>query len=267
MATLHPQECFLLERFVSLDYIGELRDAWQQVVDAHEQALERYMKRASATLRSSPLSEQADVTWGTVLLPNYRATLQNLMNTYIERSHGDANVFRGGGGVCGALRGGREYWHGWMDQDELERIGDLESRASRLDINFNRTCEGRWEEGDLSFRYDELNWGPLDLPPAIPAYELDGSVVVRPGDKVEIPGVYLPDVDHACAQFLHPYRTNQLKPDLLHARGMGEISVHQGLQRDVYGDWERERQVVPTWTLVRRTGKSLLPVPPTGLYP
>ena len=26
-------------------------------------------------------------------------------------------------------------------------------------MNFNRTCEGRWEEGDLSFRYDELNWG------------------------------------------------------------------------------------------------------------
>lgn len=64
-----------------------------------------------------------------------------------------------GGGVRGALRGGNEYWHGWIGQDELERIGDFESRASRLDINFNRTCEGRWEEGDLSFRYDELNWG------------------------------------------------------------------------------------------------------------
>lgn len=92
-------------------------------------------------------------------------------------------------------------------------------------------------------------------------------MVVRPGDKVEIPGVYLPDVDHACAQFLHPYRTNQLKPDLLHVRGMGEISVHQGLQRDEYGDWEEERQVVPTWTLVRRVESQFLLVPPEGFYP
>ncbi|MEN9452933.1 MAG: hypothetical protein RLZZ369_1992, partial [Pseudomonadota bacterium] len=40
MATpLIPQEIYLLERYSSLDYFGEMRDAWAKMLDAAEEAL------------------------------------------------------------------------------------------------------------------------------------------------------------------------------------------------------------------------------------
>jgi len=98
MPQLHPQECFLLERYTSLEYIGALRDAWREVVRLHEKALDDFMRQAPADLRSRHLSEQPDVTWGTVVLPNFRSTLQSLMNAFIYRSHDDPRAFRIGGG-------------------------------------------------------------------------------------------------------------------------------------------------------------------------
>lgn len=266
MAQLHPQECFLLERYTSLEYIGALRDAWREVVLLHEQALDDFMHQAPADLRSRHLSEQPDVTWGTVVLPNFRSTLQSLINAYIARSHDDPRAFRAGGGVMGDLRGAIEYWHEWMSPETLGRIDRFESEARQLDRNFRATCRGEWQEGNLTYRYSKSR-GPLNLPLAIPAYELDPSVVVRPGEPVVVTGIYLPDVDNACAQFLHPYQTRQLEPELLQKMGMGDISVTQGLTKDEYGDWEETQEAVPIWTLVRRIPDRFIAVPPEGFYP
>jgi hypothetical protein len=269
MPQLHPQECFLLERYTSLEYIGALRDAWREVVRLHEKALDDFMRQAPADLRSRHLSEQPDVTWGTVVLPNFRSTLQSLMNAFIYRSHDDPRAFRIGGGVTYDLcKGAVEYWNGWMGQDILDQINLFEREAIRHDSNLRITCqEGEWMDGDLTYDYTEDAWGPLALPDRIPAYELDPSVVIRPGEPVVVTGLYLPDIDNACAQFLHPYRTRQLEPEALKKLGMGEIYVTQGLKKDEYGDWEETQDVIPTWTLIRRIPDRYIAVPPEGFYP
>nr|WP_294864155.1 hypothetical protein [uncultured Pseudogulbenkiania sp.] len=267
MAQLHPQECFLLERYTSLEYIGELRDTWREVVRLHEQALDDYMRQAPADLRSRHLSEQPDVSWGTVVLPNFRSTLQKLMNAFIYRSHDDPRAFRIGGGVGYDLhKGAVEYWDGWISQDLLDQIGPCESKASKMDSNIQATNQGLWGEGDLTYLCEEVHRHGSDLPNRIPAYELDHSVVIRPGDPVLVTGLYLPDVDNACAQFLHPYRTNQLSPDSLKEKGMREIEVFQGVQKDEDGYWEERQRVIPTWTLIRRVSDRYIAVPQEGFY-
>ena len=165
-------------------------------------------------------------------------------------------------------KGAVEYWNGWMGQDMLDQIDPFEREAIKRDSNLRITCRDvGWEEGNLTYRYTDDAWGPLALPAAIPAYELDPSVVIRPGEPVVVTGLYLPDVENACAQFLHPYRTRQLEPEALKKLGMGEIYVTQGLKKDEYGDWEETQDVVPTWTLIRRVPDRYIAVPPEGFYP
>ena len=268
MAQLHPQECFLLERYTSLEYIGELRDAWAETIRATEKALDDYMRTAPADLRAQHLSHQPDVGWGTVVLPNFRSTLQTLINAYIYRSHDDPRAFRIGGGVSYDFhRGASEFWRGWMSEEVENQIGDAAGQATNIDSNVRVTNQGLWVEGRLTHRRARLNRHDSALPDRIPAYELDPSVVIRPGEPVVVTGLYLPDIDNACAQFLHPYRTRQLEPDLLKELGMGNIYVTQGLVKDEEGYWEETQDVVPTWTLIRRVPDRYIAVPPEGFYP
>lgn len=45
------------------------------------------------------------------------------------------------------------------------------------------------------------------------------------------------------------------------------VWVRQGLTKDEYGDWEEERDILPTWTLIRRVPERYIVVPPEGFYP
>ncbi len=63
VTTIHPQEIYLLERYVSLEYFGELRDVWGAMIKHVETCLDQFMKNLPLDYRKRPLSDQPDVVW------------------------------------------------------------------------------------------------------------------------------------------------------------------------------------------------------------
>ena len=72
MAVLHPQECYLLEKFISPEHYAATRDAIIAYIDAHEAAFARYLREMPLNNRKLPLWQQADIVWGNRVLPNIR---------------------------------------------------------------------------------------------------------------------------------------------------------------------------------------------------
>ncbi|EEG09097.1 hypothetical protein [Pseudogulbenkiania ferrooxidans] len=272
MAQLHPQECYLLEYLTSLEHFCNIRDAMIEAVKLGEQCLDDYMQQAPADLRRRHTSLQPDIVWGGRVLPNLRNSRDRLIKGCILRSHDDPQAFRGGVGLQGDYinKGIGEFDASWMPKQLGTAFWDALYKAIPLDSTTGATLSGSWQAGDLSWSLDfnklngvlegVLGGADICLPEYIPLYELDPTVVIRPGDKVPECGIYLPNVDNVAAQFLHVGRGT--------LPGEAEIEVRQGLTKDEYGDWIDEQDVVPdTWTLIRRIPNRFIAVPPEGFYP
>jgi len=86
---LNPQEIYLLERYISLEYFSELRETWEKMIRHIESCLDNFMRNLPRNYRSRPVPEQPDVVWGHRVLPNFRNTLQGLNTGFILLTHGD----------------------------------------------------------------------------------------------------------------------------------------------------------------------------------
>ncbi|MDN0073910.1 hypothetical protein QU481_03260 [Crenobacter sp. SG2303] len=267
MAQLHPQEIYLLEYFTSLEHFCNVRDAMREAVRLGEQCLDEFMHHLPADLRRRHTSEQPDVVWGGLVLPNLRSSLDGLIEGCILRSHNDPQAYRGLVGTYGGNinKNIGEFDASWMPEPLGTAFWDALDKAIALDKIVGYTIGGSWQAGDLTWscNFDDPNdvLGGTDvrLPTRIPAYELDHSVVITPGDQVKECGVYLPDAENTAAQFLHPGRWWQEEPG---------IWVRQGLVKDEYGWWAEAQDVYPSrWTLVRRVPGQFIEVPQEGFYP
>ncbi|WP_374423176.1 hypothetical protein [Chromobacterium sp.] len=267
MPPLQPQEVYLLEYLVSFEHFCNARDAMREAVRFGEQCLDEFMQNLPADLRRRHTSEQPDVVWGGLVLPNLRSSLDGLIEGCILRSHGDPQAFRGLVGTHGRSinKNISEFDASWMPEPLGTMFWDALFKAIALDKVIGATIGGEWQEGSLSRHCDfsdpsgVLGGTNIRLPKQIPVYELDHSVVIGPGDQVKECGVYLPDSENTAAQFLHPGRWWPEEPG---------ISVRQGLSKDEEGWWDDEQDVYPSrWTLVRRIPKQFLEVPPEGFYP
>jgi len=78
------QEIYLLERYSSLDYFGQMRDAFEACVKAAENALGEFMKHLPPDYRSRPINRQPDAVWGERVIPNLQFSLQGVFNGYIR---------------------------------------------------------------------------------------------------------------------------------------------------------------------------------------
>ena len=133
MAVLHPLECYLLETFSSAEYIATTRDAVIELIDAHEAAFNRIQRESDPRNRSKPLWQQADVIWGSRVLPNIRPARQRYIEAYILRTHNDPKAFGGVGNTLSNWnRGMDEFWDGWMTQEEKQQIAVLRERATKI---------------------------------------------------------------------------------------------------------------------------------------
>lgn len=197
---LNPQEIFLLERYISTDYFCELRDTWEQMVTHVDSCLEDFMRNLPKNYRSSPLPEQPDVVWGHRVLPNFRNTLQGLYTGFILLTHGDYKGLNQAWGPLGDFKGQMDFWSGWMERKDENLYGELLSKSVTLASNICCTERGGWGPNDLAKYCDQ--WGPLNPPTRWPFYKINTSVRVASGDKLEQSGIYAPDVDNSCAQFL-----------------------------------------------------------------
>jgi hypothetical protein len=197
MATpLIPQEIYLLERYTSLAYFEVVRDAWELVVKAAEDALAAFMLNLPPDYRSRPLYDQPDRIWGEHILPRMRNTLTALHTGCIRLSHGDWEVL-GGISVGQCQRAiNSDYSTEWMPEP-YQSIYDQQDRLTSGHSNISITALGHWNVGSLSTRYKEDNRGPLLAPPSWPIYRLNPAVQVRTGEPVPQNGIYLPDVDNS----------------------------------------------------------------------
>ena len=261
MAVLHPQECYLLEKFISAEHYAETRDAIIAYIDAHEAALARFKKDMPLNIRSLPLPQQADIVWENRVMPNLRPMKDRYMQAYILRTHNDIKAFNIGHAMSNIRKGIVEFWDGWMTEGEIEKISKLESVASELDMRLSTTLDATWSEGSLTYNgYGIYNCD--DLPSRIPRYELDPSIRIELGDNPVQTGIYLPDIDFSPARFIpadfgEPPETRQgiKRSDYVTKKG----------ERD-YG-WDVSEWAKTGWTLIRRVEGEFIDVPQEGFFP
>ena len=196
---LISQEIFLLERYISLDYFDEMREAWRAMVDYTDDLLSRFMNNIPADYRNRKLPEQPDIVWGERVLPNFRSITRLLDDAFIKLSHSDLEALDRSSGVTGGIHGQNDFWSGWMNEvepgaqakySELLNVAGLKARP--IDI----TSSGIWTQGALTTDYDVVVGEPLNLPQTWPIYRLNPLVRVKSGDRVPQTGIYLPDVDY-----------------------------------------------------------------------
>lgn len=265
MAILHPLECYLLEQFSSPEHFALTRDAIIEWVNAHEAAYARYQQELPLRSRKDPLWKQGDVVWGTRVLPNIRPDVDRYIQAYILRIHHDPEAFfKVGHTMSGNIRGIREFWDGWMTEEELMRLGRAEYRASQLDDALTNTVDGMWCEGDLTYFQGDL-YQLSDLPKRIPRYVLDNDVRIEKGALPIVTGIYLPDVESAPAQLLYPGAKFGKPPTC--RQGVARKNTVNPDTGKINYNWKETCWAETGWTLIRRVEGEYLDVPPGGFFP
>ena len=236
---LVPQEVYLLERYSSLAYFGEMRDAFAAMLQAAEDALELFMKDLPPDYRSRHQSLQPDIVWGERVLPNLRWTMNGLRNGYLQLESGEYDGLGQAGNVTTAFAAiSRDYSNDWMAQVYCD-IYDTQERLSRKKAsNVGHTERAEWGWGDLSSGYSPRDFGPLNPPPSWPQYQLNSKINVSTGGKVPQTGIYVPNAENSCAQFL------------IEDREAWHANVSEYVNADTY------KSVPTTWTLVERIANS-----------
>lgn len=256
-----PQEVFLLERYSSLEYFGQVRDQWEAMVEYVEQCLSAFVDQLPLDYRSRELPYQPDIVWGERVLPNFRATLQNLHVAYIKISHGDLSGLNAARGVNGGVRGQSDFWTGWMDEPQVAsrcpggsaRYFDLLNASVPAASNIVATIDVQWEAGELSHDYFPDCRGLLDPPAVWPRYDFIPSVQVYSGEVVKRSGIYIPDAENSCAALLISDGECPLARALLRVENVVDDDGERRGTRNV----TEERSA--RWTLVQRVPNEVIP--------
>lgn len=200
---IRPQEIYLLERYSSAEYFKDLVEAFKNMLDAAERALDIFMSDLPYDYRDRHISEQPDIVWGERVLPNFRSTMQALHIGYKELLDGDLSALQYAGNVATDFRAQRvDYWPDWMDETNLALFDQWQAQASVLASNIMNTVFGGWLVRYLTEDYDSQYFGELNLPKTLPVYRYNSIVYVRSGEMVPLDGIYVPLVSDASAQLM-----------------------------------------------------------------
>ena len=264
MAILHPLECYLLESYSSPEHFAATRDAIIDWIDAHEAAYARLQHQLDPRQRIKPQWQQGDVVWGSRVLPNIRPDRDFYIKAYIQRVNNDPQAFKAGHAMNSNNHGIREFWDGWMTEEEQQRISLTQDRATKLDSRLGATTQGEWREGNLTYTGQGGLYEVAELPRRIPRYELDTSVRIEKDEAATQIGIYLPDVDFAAARLLYPIKFE------------GGVRAFQGIRRHEYVcettgkrdySWKENQWAETGWTLIRRVEDEFIDVPERGFFP
>lgn len=235
------QEIKLLELFSSSDYFGKMRDKWEQVVSHTESCLDAYMNHLAPNYRSKPVPEQPDVVWGHRVLPNFRHTLEQLNEAYIRLTHGDTNALAYADNVRSDFKGQLDYSPDWMSELDQRIYSETMNRAVAMAHNISITEHAWWARIDPESHIKEFNEFPT-LSSAC-NYRVNRNVYVRSGDKTQVSGIYAPDMENCCPQFLGSHRDSAPATkmwigieDLLHPE-TGEKYDEQNIYKKVDCTW------------------------------
>jgi len=250
-----PQEIYLLERYISLEYFAELRDTWARMVTHVETCLNAFSQNFPGNYRSRPLPEQPDIVWGNRVLPNFRDTLQGLNTGYILLTHGDVKGLHFAWGPRSDFKGQMDYWSGWMGETDEDLYSTLLNQALTLAKNIATTEGAYWNPRSLIDYSAER--GPLNPPAQWPSYRVNRAISVASGETLKQSGIYLPDIDNSGAQFLSTrYKEAPLAWVLV---GMGD--VNHPLTGEKIGQQKIVEKRDCVWYLVERSTDALQDAP------
>ncbi|MCP1574578.1 hypothetical protein J2S30_002957 [Herbaspirillum rubrisubalbicans] len=251
---IDPQEIYLLERYTSATYLGQLRDSWQEMLDFAESHLQQFMQHLAPDYRNRALPERPDIVWGEQVLPNFRDTFDGLCAGYIKLSHGDVDGLDSAHGVRSDFKGQLEFSAEWMGQEGVRTYRRLLSQALLLARNIISTQGAYWSAGTLSPGYTPEDRGPLDAPDTWPTYRLDPAVTTQTGQRPPTTGIYVPDQSNSSAQFLRS--DIEAAPECSIFLGMESLYVPGSSKK--YGEQALHQTVPCTWTLVKRMAPASL---------
>ena len=203
-ANLDPQEIYLLQRYTSVEYFRELSDTWEALVAHLDACLGEFMRTIPPNYRRRPLPEQPDIGWGQRVLPNFRTTLQNLYSGKTLLSQGDFAGLRNAHGPTNDFKGQLDSWSGWMSESDQTRYAELLGKAVLMASNITITEGAHWNPQALTADYQENSRGPLAPPTSWPTFQTNPRINIASGMKTVVAGIYVPNIDGSCAQFLSP---------------------------------------------------------------
>ncbi|SLJ84314.1 hypothetical protein [Psychrobacter sp. DAB_AL43B] len=191
---IRPQEIYLLERYSSPAYFKEMRDAFANMLEAAEYALELFVNDLPFDYRTRPINRQPDIVWGERVLPNLRDTLDSLNVGYQELLKGDLAAIRYGGNVQSDFRAiSTDYDIDWMPEQQQLDYEKWRREASLCAFNMKITSYFGWKIGSLTERYTTESRGPLNPPESWPIYRLSPKYSVELDEVVPVAGMYIPD--------------------------------------------------------------------------
>ncbi|MBA4055224.1 MAG: hypothetical protein C0490_10965 [Marivirga sp.] len=189
----------LLQLFSSPDYFASMRDNWQKMVEHVESCLNVYMSNLPHNYRSKPLPEQPDVVWGHRVLPNFRHTLNGLNYGFILLTHGDTSGLGYAHSVRSDFKGQMDFWSGWMGSDNEKTYEDELYSTLLIAKNICFTESADWPELSPHQYPKELEIINQYRPQF---FRINREIHIKSGDKVVTSGIYIPDIDYGCPQFL-----------------------------------------------------------------
>jgi hypothetical protein len=248
---LIEQQIYLLERYSSLKYFGMMRDAFNAMLKAGRAALDEFMRHPPKNYRSLHLSRQPDIVWGERVLPNFAETARYVNDAYERLAAGDYTALGAANGVTNDFHAvGRDYTDEWMPEPFFSEYRAQWLLAWEFAPDIRNTSNQNWGFGSLVYsdwedqEYRDMYWKILPPPQTWPIYRLNADVRVKTGEIIPRSGIYLPEVDESCPQFL--------------VKGEEALVADVGLDDNGFGFRSRE----PTlWTLVERVADEGGPVP------
>jgi hypothetical protein len=248
---VNSQEIYLLERYSSLDYFGELRDTWEKVVKHVESCLQSYLSDLPSNYRSLPLPAQADAVWGERILPNFRDALQSVYTGFIELSHGDFSALEYANGPVNAVIGQRrDYSPDWMSKEDQEVYEEFLTKAATMAGHITATSGAYWRPLNLSNYSNEFE--SFSPPSQWPAYRVNQNISVRTGAKTPQSGIYVPDLENSCAEFLNTFYEEAPKAYVI----VGYRDLLDPRTQEKYGEEPVLERRDCTWYLVERASDS-----------
>ena len=180
-----------------------MRDAFAQMLEAAEYALELFVNDLPFDYRNRPINRQPDIVWGERVLPNLRSTLDSLNVGYQELLQGDLIAIRYGTNVKSDFRAiNMDYDIDWMPKQQQLDYDQWQREASLRAFNMEITSYFGWCIGDLMEDYSTESRGPLNPPESWPIYRFNPKYSVELDEIVPVAGIYVPDRADASAQVL-----------------------------------------------------------------
>ena len=244
MSKINPTEIYLLQAYSSPEYFAKMRDIWGEMVEHLEACLRDFMLNLPADYRSRQLPEQPDIVWGERVLPNFRDTYQGLCDGYIKLTHGDYSGLSYASGPMNDWKGQSEFWSDWMTEAQGDRYAELLHRATRIAQNIHATYHAYWDPDEIT--NPSIVEDTVTVPDRLPIYRLDTQTSVNTGEQPAKIGIYVPDIDGGCPQFLHPRPQGAPPASFV----VGTVPIVHPETKVVYGHKNTLGSAPCRWTLV-----------------